>query len=89
MSISVQSLPSSHEAPSAESALEHAPVAGSHTPGSWQEAGGGQTTGSIPTHVPPAQASSCVQASPSSQAIPSAAAGSEHWPVAGSHTPAA
>ena len=39
-------------------------------------------------HTPISHVSLCVQASPSLQAVPFAAAGFEHWPVAGLHVPA-
>src|SRR6185436_12414504 len=41
-----------------------------------------------PTQLPAWHASACVQAVPSLQAVPSAAAGLEHAPVAGSQVPA-
>jgi hypothetical protein len=42
-----------------------------------------------PLHVPALQVSDAVHARPSSQVVPSASGGSSHWPVCGSHTPAA
>ena len=42
-----------------------------------------------PTQLPAAQVSRTVQASPSSQAVPSGAGGFEHVPVARSHVPGA
>jgi hypothetical protein len=47
-----------------------------------------QITGFAPVHVPAWQVSVWVHASPSLQAVPFAAAGFEHWPVAGSQVPA-
>ncbi len=47
-----------------------------------------QTTGLLPVHTPLSQVSVWVQASPSLQAVPSAFAGFEHVPVAGSQLPA-
>jgi hypothetical protein len=44
--------------------------------------------GSLPVHVPPWQASTCVQALPSLQLVPLAAAGFEQLPVLGLHVPA-
>src|SRR2546429_5899282 len=41
-----------------------------------------------PVHTPLSQVSVCVQALPSLQAVPSAFAGFEHVPLAGSQTPA-
>ena len=43
--------PPGHGVPSAFSGLEHAPVAASQLPGSWQSSGAGQTTGA-PRHSP-------------------------------------
>ena len=42
----------------------------------------------MPVHLPAWQVSVCVQALPSSQALPSGFAGFEHEPVAGSQVPA-
>src|SRR5215470_5746256 len=56
------------------------PVAGSQTPATWHWSRAVQT--------PAWQVSVWVQASLSSQAVPSAAVGSEQMPVAGSQTPA-
>src|SRR5437867_2811172 len=49
---------------------EHTPVAGLQVPGSWHWSAV-QTTGFAPTQLPFWQASVCVQASPSLQAVPS------------------
>jgi hypothetical protein len=43
----------------------------------------------FPAHTPLVQVSLCVQALPSLQVVPSAAAGFEHVPVAGLQVPAA
>src|SRR5438445_3415424 len=52
----------------------------------WSEAA--QTTGWLPVQVPLWQVSVCVQALPSLHAVPSAFAGFEHVPLAGSQVPA-
>src|SRR5262245_12699390 len=86
---SVQSLPSSQGVPSGRAAAkEHAPVAGSQTPASWHWSPSSQTTGSSPVQLPAWQVSLRVHASPSLHGAPSALAGSEQLPLAGSHTPA-
>ena len=46
-------------------------------------------TGFDPVHVPPWHVSVCVQALPSLQLVPFAAAGLEQAPLVGSHVPAA
>src|SRR5690606_5776617 len=45
---------------------------------------GGQTSGAPASHAPARHRSPPVQASPSSQAVPSGAGSVTHWPVAGS-----
>jgi hypothetical protein len=47
-----------------------------------------QVTGLVPTHAPAWHVSLCVHALPSLHAVPSAFAGFEHAPVAGSQVPA-
>ncbi len=84
----MQALPSLHAVPLALFGFEHTPVAGSHTPASWHWSIGAQATGLAPTHTPAWQVSAWVQALPSLHALPSAFAGLEQAPVAGSHTPA-
>jgi hypothetical protein len=84
----LQMSPSAHAVPSGALGSEHVPVAGSQVPAMWQLSEGVHSTGFSPVHVPAWQASVWVQASESSQTVPSAAAGSEHVPVAGSHVPA-
>src|SRR5437773_1671653 len=88
-SVCVQALPSSHGAPSSLAGLLQPPDAGLQTPavGPWSEAV--PTTGVAPTQTPASQGPACVQASPSSQGVPSSCAGSEQVPVAGLHVPAA
>src|SRR5262245_23115628 len=85
----VQALPSLQLAPSAFTGVEQEPVAGSQVPVSWHWSIGVQTTGLAPVQTPAWQESDRVQALPSSQLEPSAFAGSEHMPVAGSQVPAA
>jgi len=65
----------------------HCPVAGSQPPGIWQAGLVAHHTG-LPTHTPAWQTSSVVHASPSPHALPSAFAGFEQIPVAGSQVPA-
>src|SRR5207245_2456486 len=89
VSVPVQALPSLQVAPSGFAGLEHVPVAGLQVPATWHWSAAAQTTGLVPVHTPARQVSVRVQALPSSQAAPSAFAGLEHVPVAGSHEPAA
>src|SRR5947199_269476 len=88
-SVCVQALPSSHGAPSSLAGLLQTPDAGLQTPAVWHWSAAVHTTGFAPTQAPAAQVSVCVQASPSSQGVPSSCAGSEQVPVAGLHVPAA
>jgi len=64
-------------------------VLGLHVPAAWQASLAVHVTGLEPTHVPLWQESLCVQAFPSLQVVPFAAAGFEHAPVLGLHAPAA
>jgi hypothetical protein len=89
VSLCVHALPSLHAVPFAAAGFEHAPVAGSHVPAEWHWSLAEHVTGLAPTQVPAWQVSLCVQAFPSLQLVPFAAAGFEHMPVAGSHVPAA
>jgi len=84
----VQPLPSLHAVPLGFGGFEHTPVAGSQAPSSWHWSEIVQTTGLLPMQTPLSQASLCVQASPSLQAVPLGAAGLEHSPVDGSQVPA-
>jgi len=84
----VQAFPSSQRLPSGFSELEHTPVAGSHMPASWHWSAALQTTAAPPMQVPAWHVSVCVQAFPSSHALPSFLAGVEQAPVAGLQTPA-
>jgi hypothetical protein len=74
----VQALPSLHAVLFAAAGLEHVPVAGLHVPTSWHWSLAVHVTGLAPVHVPAWHVSDCVQALPSSHAVPSAAAGFEH-----------
>jgi hypothetical protein len=87
-SLCVHALPSLHAVPFAAFGFEHMPVAGSHVPAVWHWSLAEHVTGLAPTQLPAWQVSLCVHASPSLHAVPSAAAGFEHWPVAGLHAPA-
>jgi hypothetical protein len=87
-SICEQALPSLQTVPSIAAGFEHAPVAGSQAPAKWHWSLATQMTGVVPTHVPATQASICEQALKSLHAVPSAAAGFEHTPEAGSQVPA-
>jgi len=89
MSPAVHMLPSSHEAPSALAGFEQAPLDGSQVPARWHWSAAPQTTGFAPVQTPAWQLSDCVQALPSLQEAPSASAGFEQSPLAGSQTPAA
>jgi hypothetical protein len=75
--------------PSGAAGSLHSPVAGSQVPATWQASSAVHTTGFAPTHVPPWQVSVRVHGLPSSHAVPSAAAGLSHTPVAGLQVPAA
>src|SRR2546427_452648 len=88
VSLCVQAFPSLQAAPSALAGLEQAPLAGSQVPATWHWSSALQTTGFAPVPVPVWQVSLCVQAFPSLQAAPSALAGLEQVPLAGSQVPA-
>ena len=68
--------------------LEQDPVAGLHAPARWQASAAAQATGLLPTHAPAWHESLWVHALWSLHEVPSAAAGFEHVPLAGSHVPA-
>jgi hypothetical protein len=87
VSVSVHASPSSQAVPSAALGFEHVPVDGSHTPAAWHGSAW-QAIGFEPVQAPLWQVSVSVHASPSSQAVPSAAMGFEHVPVLGSQVPA-
>src|SRR2546430_123368 len=63
-------------------------MAGLQVPAVWQESCAAHVTGFAPVQAPAWQVSVCVQASPSWQAVPSAAGGFEQAPVAGLQVPA-
>jgi hypothetical protein len=88
VSVSVQGLPSSQDAPSGLGRFEQTPVAGSQVPAVWHESGAVHTTGFDPVQTPAWQVSVCVQALPSLQAVPLAAGGLEQTPVEGLQVPA-
>src|SRR3989442_1614318 len=68
--------------------FETLPVEGSQVPTVWPWSAAVQVTGLPPVQTPAWQVSVWVQASLSSHAVPSAALGFEHVPVAGSQVPA-
>src|SRR5438552_303223 len=88
VSVCVQASPSEQALPSALSGLEHVPFAGSQTPAAWHWSRAAHTTGFVPVQVPAWQASVCVQALLSLQALPFGLSGFEQVPLAGSQTPA-
>jgi len=87
-SVWVQTLPSLQAAPSAAIGFEHTPVEGLQTPTTWHWSLAVHVTGLDPAQTPAAHASLWVQALPSLQLEPFAAAGFEQVPVAALHTPA-
>jgi hypothetical protein len=87
-SVCVQAVPSSQDVPSSSAGFEHVPLAGSQVPAAWHWSLAVHTTGFEPTQAPAWQASVCVQAVPSLQEVPSAAAGFEQAPFAESQVPA-
>jgi hypothetical protein len=87
-SVCVQAFPSSHALPSGFAGDVHEPLAGSQAPASRHGSAAAQTTGVDPVQAPAWQESVCVQAFPSSHALPSAFAGDEQAPVPGSQVPA-
>jgi hypothetical protein len=80
--------PIGHAVPSGAGGYEHTPLEGLQAPALWQAPGGAHATGEPPRQAPERQVSPVVQALPSSHVVPSGAAGLEHVPLAGSHTPA-
>ncbi len=84
----VQAFPSSQAVPLGFGGFEQTPVPGSQMPASWHWSSAVQLTGFAPTQAPASQASVCVHALPSSQAVPFAFAGFEQTPVPGSQAPA-
>ena len=88
VSLCVQLSLSLHAVPFAAFGLLHTPVAALHTPATWQASEAAHTTGFAPTQAPAWQVSLCVQALLSLHALPLAAFGLLHTPVAALHTPA-
>src|SRR5207244_765857 len=81
-------LPSSHVVPSGLAGLVRSGHRELLEPASWHWSSAVHTTELPPVQVPAWQVSVCVQASPSLHAVPSALAGFEQRPLAGSQTPA-
>jgi len=88
VSVCVHASPSLQDAPSARVGFEQTPVAGLQVPAAWHWSLGAQVVEVPATHAPAVQTSLCVQALPSLQLEPFAAAGFEHTPVDGLQTPA-
>jgi hypothetical protein len=70
VSACVHLLPSSQVVPFAATGFEHAPLAGSQAPATWQASWAEHVFGAPPAHAPVWQVSPVVQALPSSQAAP-------------------
>src|SRR5947199_170054 len=75
VSVCVQALPSLQLVPLGLAGLLQAPDAGLQTPAVWHWSAAVHTTGFVPTQMPAAQVSVCVQPLPSLQRAPSALAG--------------
>ena len=88
VSVWVHALPSLHAVPFAALGLVHAPVATLHVPALWHWSLAVHVTGLAPAQVPAWQVSVWVQALPSLHAVPFAALGLVHAPVAALHVPA-
>jgi hypothetical protein len=63
-------------------------LTGLQAPAAWQAVGGAHAIGEPPWQTPERQVSPVAQRSPSLHVVPSGAAGFEHVPFAGLHTPA-
>jgi hypothetical protein len=87
-SIVVQGLPSLHAVPFVAAGLVQVPDVGSQTPAAWHWSDAAHVTVLPAEQLPFWQVSFRSQALPSLQAVPFAAAGLEHAPVAGLHVPA-
>jgi hypothetical protein len=74
--------------PSVAAGFEQLPVLELHVPATWHWSLAVHVTGLLPVQVPCWQDSVWVQAFPSLQLAPFAAAGFEHVPVLGLHVPA-
>ena len=81
-------MPSLHAVPSALFGLLQTPVAGAHVPAEWHWSLAVHVTGLAPVQVPAWQVSVCVHPLPSLHAVPLAALGLVHVPVATLHVPA-
>src|SRR5437762_2032451 len=88
VSVCVQASPSEQALPSALSGLEQERNAGAQGPAACHWSRAAHTTGFVPVQGPAWQVSVWVQASPSTQALPSALSGLEQTPLAGSQVPA-
>jgi hypothetical protein len=84
-SVCVHALPSLHEVVLGATGLEHTPVPGSQTPGTWHTSDAVHVTSFDPTHVPLLHVSVFVQALPSLQAV--VLAGNEQAVVCPVHAP--
>src|SRR5207244_4403139 len=88
VSVWVQASPSLQTVPLVFGGVEHAPVPGSQVPASWHWSRAVQASASGTVQVSFWQVSVCVQEMAALAAAPSAFAGSEQVPVAGSQVPA-
>src|SRR4051812_30388842 len=87
LSVMVHASPSVQPVPSAAFGFEHIPVAGLHMPATWHGSSAAHCTGLPPLQAPFWQVSVWLQAFASLHAVPFAALGFEHMPVAGLHAP--
>jgi hypothetical protein len=87
VSLCVHELLSLHAVPFGAGGVEQTPDVGSQVPARWHASLAAQATGFPPAHTPPVHTSVCVQAFPSLQVVPFAAAGFEQRPVDGLHKP--
>ena len=83
----VQAFLSSQGVPLAAAGFEQVPVAGLHVPAAWHWSAAVHVTGFAADAGPAWQASPCVHALPSLQAVSVRRVGFEHVPVAGLHVP--
>ena len=88
LSVCVHALPSLHAVPFGAFGFEQLPVDTSHTPATWHASLAVHTFAVPGVQVPAWQVSLIVQALPSLQLVPFAAAGFEHRPVTTLHVPA-
>src|SRR5438034_939709 len=88
VSVCVQALPSSHDAPSSLGGLVQVPDAGLQTPAVWHWSAAVHTTGFPPAQAPASQVSVCVQGLPSSHGAPLSLGGLVQPPDAGVQAPA-